>query len=198
VKRRALLAASAAPFAGLTGCLGTARRRVSGPVEMAHATTVFHPADEPWFVGGLSATSRHTYRTDLFTESPADVDDLFTEHYPKRERSMDNDLRNDDYSNGFLLLFEAKMPVEAAFSVRPTTRYGERAWTGWDSVSLPAVRSAHDHETLSFDDDVEAVVATTLTRYETAATPSKAVVTVYDEASGRRVAERTARPRVRS
>lgn len=198
MKRRALLAASAASLTGLTGCLGTVRRRVSGRIDMDHATTVFHPADEPWFVGGLSAASRGTAHTELFTESPADVDDLFTDHYPKREQSMDNDVRNDDYSNGFLLLFEAKMPVEEAYSVQPTILHGELAWTGWDTVSVPTVRSPRDPESLSFDDDVEAVIATTLTRYEAEATPSTAVVNVYDEETGDRIGRHTATPRRRS
>jgi hypothetical protein len=198
VKRRALLASSAASLAGLTGCLGTVRRRMSGRIGMDHATTVFHPADEPWFVGGLSAASRGTAHTELFTEAPADVDDLFTEHYPKREESMDNDLRNDDYSNGFLLLFEAKMPVEEAYGVQPTILHGELDWTGWETLSVPTVRSPRDPESLSFDDDVEEVIATTLTRYEAGATPSKAVVNVYDEESGDRIGRHTATTRRRS
>lgn len=195
MNRRALLSAGAVSLAGLAGCAGAARRRLSGRIEMDVATAVFHPAEEPWFVDGLAADSSDDYRADLFTESPADVDDLLTDHYPRKPRSLENDVRNADYDSEFLLLFEAKMPRDEAYSVLPTILYGDLGWTGWRAVAAPMARNPRDPETLDFADDVDELVATTLVRYAADATPSKAVVTVYDEESGGRVLRTAARPR---
>ncbi|WP_363463864.1 hypothetical protein [Halogeometricum borinquense] len=198
MNRRALLSASALTLTGLAGCTGTVREQVSGGIDMELATTIYHPADEPWFVGGLSAQSSNAYRTELFTQPPPDDADLFTGHYPHKEHSLDNDIRNDDYSTGFLLLFEAKMPRRKPYSISPTILHGDLSWSAWDTASIPMRRDSRDPESLSFGDDVDEVISTTLVRYEADATPSKAVVTVYDEETGGQITQRTARSRFQS
>lgn len=193
--RRALLSVSALSLAGLAGCLGDVRRAASGTVRMDHASATLHPATEPWFVGGLSAESSDAYHAELFTEAPPDDADLFTDHYPRREYSLDNDVRNDDYSTGFLLLFEAKMPRAEPYTVGPTILHGDVEWTGWNGVSLPLERSPRDPDDLSFDGDPDELVCTMLARYESASSPSEATVRVYDGDGNQRGGRVVARPR---
>ncbi|MDS0298862.1 hypothetical protein NDI76_08905 [Halogeometricum sp. S1BR25-6] len=199
MRRRALLSASVLSLAGLSGCLGDVRRRVSGRVTASHATAVMHSADDPWIRGGLSADSDRAFHAELFTEAPDDVYEVFTDDYPRKPRSFDNDVRNDDYSAGFSLLAEAKMPRAEAYTVLPGGD-GEEGWAEWDSVSLPLRRRPYGDGAGLPDHlrDADELLCTMLARYEAESSPSTATVTVYDEERGGVVRETTARPWSRS
>ncbi|SFR68472.1 hypothetical protein [Halogeometricum limi] len=195
MRRRALLSA-AALTTGLAGCLDAAQRQVRGRIDMDHAVAALHPADEPWIRGGLSADENRTYHAELFAEAPPDDADVFTEAYPQREESLDNDVRNDDYSTGFLLLFEVKSSREEAYTAMPTTIHGELAWAGIDGISLPLERYEYGSDLPETVGDADEVVCTMLARYEVRRNPKTATVRVYDEKGSPRSGSLTARSRL--
>lgn len=202
MRRRSLLSASAfsvVGLAGLSGCLGDVRQQMSGDIDANHATAAMHSAEKPWLRGGLSADADRTFHAELFTEAPPDDAELFTADYPRKARTFDNDVRNDDYSTGFSLLAEAKMPGEEAYAILPDG-YGEEGWTGWSSASLPLGRRPYEDGAELPDDlrDADELICTMLARYEADAAPSRATVTVYGEEGDAVVRETTAKPRFRS
>jgi hypothetical protein len=197
VNRRALLSTTASAAAlsmtALAGCTGAVRRELSDDVEMDVATMVFHPASEPWFADGLSASSESTHHAALFTEKPPDVSEVFTDHYPTNERTFDNKLRNADYGSHFILVYEVRMPRADAAQVAPTILYGDLGWTGWRTVMAPMVRATRDASELDLPPETEDVIATTVIRYSADATPRRVRVPVHDEETGEVLAERMVR-----
>lgn len=153
------------------------------------ATIVFHPASDPWFTDGLSASSDATQHTALYTEKPSDVPALFTDQYPTTERTFDNTLRNADYSSNFILVYEARMLRADAYQVAPTIQYDELAWTGWRTVTAPMVRASRNPTELGLAPKTTQVIATTVTRYSTDASPRRVRAPVYDEETGSLVTE---------
>jgi hypothetical protein len=185
VRRRALLSTAAvASTAALSGCLTDARRTLSGDVRASNASATLHT--DRWVVGGLGPDSETWYHAALYTEAPPRDATLFTDAYPRRAKSFDNDLLNDDYENGFVLLFEARMAPEEAYVTLPA-HSPDPSWTGWDSVDLPLQRSRHDPETLAEDQrQADGLVSTMLAYYESDADPSRATVAVYDDEGNQR------------
>jgi hypothetical protein len=185
VRRRALLStAAAAGTAALSGCLTGVRQTLSGDVRFGNAGGTLHT--DQWVAGGLAPDSEAWYHAALYAEAPPRDADLFTDAYPRRETSFDNDLLNDGYENGFVLLFEARMAPEDAFVTLPA-HSRDPAWTGWDSLDLPLQRSRHDPETLDEDQRrADFLVSTMLAYYESEYDPARATVAVYDDEGNQR------------
>ncbi|RDI70430.1 hypothetical protein [Halopelagius longus] len=198
MRRRALLSATAvaASTAALSGCLGDARRQLSGQILAHHASATLRPAEEQWVVGGLSAETNEYARAVLFPESPPRDADLFTDAYPRTEQSFDNEILNEDYENGFTLLYEVKMASEEAFVPLPRSHLlAEAGWTGWTSATLPMTMSRYEESELDEDErEAEELVAISVAYYEADRAPSRAEVTLYDEAGNRRGGGATATP----
>ncbi|MFA1611370.1 hypothetical protein [Halobellus rubicundus] len=194
MNRRALLSTTAAlSVTAIAGCTGTVRRELSDRVEMDVATMVFHPASEPWFADGLSASADATRHAALYTERPSDVSAVFTDEYPTDERTFDDKLRDTDYASHFLLVYEARMPRADAYQVAPTILYGDLDWTGWRTVTAPMARASRDPSELDLPPDTEEVIATTVVRYSAEATPRRVRLPVYDEETGTLRSELTVR-----
>ncbi|WP_435184389.1 hypothetical protein [Halobellus sp. EA9] len=196
MNRRALLSTTSAAALSLTalaGCTGTVRRELSGDVEMDVATIAFHPASEPWFVDGLSASSSSSPHTELFADAPSDVSALFTDGYSPDEHSLDDLLGEADDSSTFFVLYEARMSRSNAYQVAPTILYGDLGWTGWRTVTAPMARAPRDPSELDLPPDTEEVIATTLVRYSADVSPRTVRLPVYDEETGTLLAERTVR-----
>lgn len=186
MRRRALLSAAAASTAALAGCLADARRQLSGEIHAEHAQATLRPADEQWVVGGLSADSDEYARAVLFTESPPRDADLFTDAYPREEHSFENEILNENYENGFTLLYEVKMSVDEAFVALPRST-ADATWTGWDRATLPMEMSRYDESRLDEDERAaEELVAIVVGYYESDRAPSTADVELYDEEGNRR------------
>ncbi|MFC6825479.1 hypothetical protein [Halopelagius fulvigenes] len=195
MRRRALLSATAvAGTAALSGCLGDVRRELSGQILARHASATLRPAEEQWVVGGLSAETNEYARAVLFTESPPRDADLFTDDYPRKEESFDNEVLNGDYENGFTLLYEVKMPAEDAFVALPRSTSGAE-WTGWSAATLPMEMSRYEESRLTeAEREADELVAISVMYYEADRAPSRAEVTLSDERGNRRGGSATATP----
>lgn len=196
MRRRALLSATAvaASTAALSGCLADARRRVSGQIRSTHAQATLRPAEERWVVGGLSAETDEYARAVLFPDAPPRDADPFTDAYPRKEHSFDNEVLNEDYERGFTLLYEVKMSAEEAFVPLPTAA-ADAEWTGWERATLPMAMSRYEESRLTdAEREAEELVAITVAYYEADHAPSRAEVTLSDAEGNRRGGGATATP----
>lgn len=199
MRRRALLSASAAAMSMsvLGGCGAAARQQISDRLTIDVATLVFHPALKPWIVDGLDANSQRRRHAEILTKTPPTDAALFADAYPTKDRTYDDRVRNANYETTFFLLFEAKVPVTDTYEFLPAIAHSE-AWTGWRTARTPLVVESRERSSLGVQSATEVVIATMLARYDADATPSEAVVPLYDEETGTRVGELTARPRFQS
>lgn len=193
--RRALLSAVVASTVALSGCLTDARRQLSGRIFARHSQATLRPADERWVVGGLSAGTDEYAHAVLFPEAPARDAALFTDAYPREEYSFENEILNEDYENGFTLLYEVRMAAEEAFVPLPQST-ADAEWTGWDRATLPMEMSRYDRSQLDEDErEAEELVAIAVTYYESDRAPSTADVELSDEEGNRRGGATTAEAR---
>ena len=123
----------------------------------------------------------------------SDVSATFTDQYPTTERTLDNKLRNTDYSSNFILLYEVRMSRAEAYQVAPTILYDDLGWTGWRTVTAPMARASRDPSELDLSPETEDVIATTVVRYSAEATPRRVRLPVYDEETGALRSEMTVR-----
>lgn len=180
MRRRALLASTAALTTSATGCLDRVRRQVSGPVRFGHARGRVHDADDGFVAGGLGDADplpdTSPYAAWLFTSPPPDDRRVVTDALgAETQREWDNEIHNENYAEGFVVLAQVRTPRDRATSLRPTLLGCEAAWAGWRTVRVPLGLERAD---LASDElaDADEVVATLLVYLESADAPRRASV----------------------
>jgi hypothetical protein len=182
MQRRALLASTAVAASGVAGCLVGARRQVSGPVRFDHARARVHDADQPFVHGGIGGDGvEDPYAAWLFTDPPpADVS-VFTDRLgAERQRQWDNEIHNENYDDGFMLLAQVRTPRERARTLRPAPTGCDADWTGWRRARVPVGLEPAE---LSREDvaDADEVVATLLSYVASAEAPDRLTVPFLSE-----------------
>lgn len=181
MRRRALLTSiGAALLTGTAGCLGTTRRQLSGPIRFGHARARVHDARDGFVAGGLggsdAAPETAPYAAWLFPSPPADDVSVFTDALgAENRRQWDNEVHNENYEEGFVLLAQVRTPRERATTLRPGPVGCDAAWTGWRRARVPVglVSAEMDADELP---DAETVVATALVYLEANDAPREATV----------------------
>lgn len=175
MRRRALLASTA--LALTTGCLADARRQVSGPIRFGHATGRVHDATDAFVRGGLGGSEPDSpYAAWLFsTPPPTDVTVFTDELGAETQRQWDNEVHNENYDAGFVLLAQVRTAREDATRIAPAPLACDPGWTGWRRARVPVELTPAD---LSTDElpDAEEVVATLATYLESDTAPQRARV----------------------
>lgn len=174
MRRRALLASAALTLSPASGCFGDARRRTAGPIRFGHARTRLHATAEPFVRGGLGgARTGEPYAAWLFTAPPSTDVSVFTAGLGSEpQRQWDNEVHNENYEAGFLVLAQVRTPRDRARTLLPAPLGCDAGWTGWREARTPLELSPAE---LSSDElaDTDEVVATTLAYFESMAAPSR-------------------------
>lgn len=179
MRRRALLATGCT--LATAGCLGTIRRQTSGRLSFDHARGRLHAASDAFVRGGIDGRSESPYGAWLFTSAPPREVSVFTDALgdePRRE--WDNEVHNEDYDAGFLLLAQVRTRRERATRLSPGPPICDAAWTGLRAARLPLWLKRDDGP----EDEIPAgneVVATLLTYFEAADAPTRASVPFLSE-----------------
>ena len=164
--RRSLLASTACALAGTTGCLTAARRQASGPVRFGHARGRIHDATDAFVRGGLGGSPPETsYAAWLFTEPPATDVTVFTDALgDETQRQWDNEVHNENYDAGFLVLAQIRTLRDRATTLRPSPLGCDADWAGWREARVPLGLEPAEltPEELPDADDVVATLATYL------------------------------------
>jgi hypothetical protein len=183
MRRRALLSSAGLCLAATAGCLGDARQTLSGDVHHDHSQLTVHAATERFVRGGLTADSEDRFRAWLFPEAPPDDETVFTDaRGTDEQREWDNEVHNENYSEGFMLLVQARSPranphqAEPAFPADPE-------WTGWRRARFPFefVRRELEADELP---DAERVVSTFLGYFTAQTNPTGGTVAVHTGVDG--------------
>jgi hypothetical protein len=176
MRRRALLASTALALSPASGCLGDVRRRTAGPIRFGHARTRLHAAVEPFVRRGLGgARTEEPYAAWLFTSPPTDVSVFTAELGSEPQREWDNEVHNENYEAGFLVLAQVRTPRDRARTLLPAPLGCDAGWTGWREARTPLELGPAE---LSPDElaDTDEVVATTLAYFESMEAPWQARV----------------------
>lgn len=166
MRRRALLTSTALSLAASSGCLGDARQSVSGDIRFSHARGRIHDAENSFVRGGLGGSStEESYAAWLFPEAPPSDVTVFTDELgAEPQREWDNEIHNEDYDAGFILLAQIRTPRERATTLSPAPFACDPGWTGWRRARVPlGLETAElDPDELADADEVVATLATYL------------------------------------
>ncbi|WP_372911226.1 hypothetical protein [Salinigranum sp.] len=183
MRRRVLLSSVALSLSATAGCLSDARRQVSGPIRFGHARGRLHDAERSFVRGGLGGSpTEESYAVWLFPEAPPSDVSVFTDALgAETQREWDNEVHNENYDEGFILLAQIRTPGERATTLSPVPHSCDPGWTGWRRARIPLGLERTD---LSDDlADATAVVATLATYVESSETPRRATVPFLSEAA---------------
>jgi hypothetical protein len=182
MRRRALLASTAFTALATGGCLADVRRSASGPIRFGHARGRLHDASVPFVRGGLGTRNDDSYAAWLFSTPPASDVSVFTDSAGReRQREWDNEVHNENYDTGFLLLAQIRTPRERATTLTPVPLGCDPGWTGWRRARVPL--GLERTETRPELADADEVVATLLAYLEAAETPRQATVPFLSDAA---------------
>jgi hypothetical protein len=178
-RRRLLAAGGALALAGTAGCLGRARRSLSGPIVADAGSSHAHSADRPFLRDGLDASDEPgTWRVHLVTAPPARS--LLT---PAGEASTMAEFGAEGYDGRWAVYVEYRTVREEAVTVGWRTE-GDETWTGWREARTPMVAEPLDVDPPDVDGATELVV-TSRVWYESRPSPTGVRVPVYEADSER-------------
>jgi hypothetical protein len=178
MRRRALLSTAAfTATAATAGCLGDVRRNLSGPIRFDHARGRVHDASQSFVRGGLGGSpTGDQYAAWLFTSAPSSDVTVFTDALgSETQREWDNEVHNENYDAGFVLLAQVRTGREHARRLGPVPPVCDPAWTGWQRARVPLLLDPAD---LAADElaDADEVVATLAAYVTSPETPRAATV----------------------
>ncbi|WP_152040943.1 hypothetical protein [Salinigranum salinum] len=171
MRRRALLSTVAfTTTAATAGCLGDVRQRLSGPIRFDHARGRIHDASQSFVRGGLGGSpTEDQYAAWLFTSAPSSDVAVFTDALGlETRREWDNEVHNENYDAGFVLLAQVRTGREHARRLGPVPYICDPAWTGWRRARVPLSLDPANLETdeLAGADGVVATLAAYVTAPE--------------------------------
>lgn len=177
MRRRALLTSAAASLFGTAGCLANTRRQLSGPIRFDHARGRVHDAERRFVRGGLGgSTTADSYAVWLFSAAPPSDVTVFTDELgAETQREWDNEVHNENYDAGFVLLAQIRTSREHTTTLSPASFACDPSWTGWRRARVPLGlnRDELDPDELA---DADEVVATLVTYLESSEAPRRASV----------------------
>jgi hypothetical protein len=182
MRRRALLASAALTTAATGGCLADVRRFSAGPVRFGHARARLTDASEPFVRGGLGTRDDDSYAAWLFTTPPASDVSVFSDSAGReRQREWDDEIHNENYDAGFVILAQIRTPRERATTLTPVPLGCDPGWTGWRRARVPlGLERTEVRPELAGADEV---VATLLAYVEAGDAPQQATVAFLSEAA---------------
>jgi hypothetical protein len=185
VRRRALLASTAVVAAAPAGCLADARRAAWGDVRHDHSRLTVHDAGDEFVRGGLGPDPDARFRAWLFAAPPPADESVFTDALGADDRrEWDNEVHNESYDEGFLLLAQSSSPrssprgIEPAFPTDP-------AWSGWRRAAVPFEVGRIDVPADRYP-DADRLTTTFLGYYAASTSPRRATAVIRERTDGAR------------